>query len=1086
MPAILIVAEVALTPAMATEQQRLALGQYAARIREARRANPAASEPGLAPQFGRLLEELLPLLPAAPALTVLHEYVNAGVGRPDIALARPGQPPRAFVELKATDKSTNGASWSANSHDGRQFRRFGELAHWGVCNFHDLRLYERDQAVGHAALLPSAALDPAQTDAAANRAVDGHDPDAALRLLERLAQTQPPTAADAPQLALLLAHAARLVRGIVRDRLAELTLAGGPEAPLQQVRREFRDVLYAHPEAGGYSGKDFDELFSGAFAQTLAFGLLLVREATQAPVDHRAHEHMPPEHPLMRTALQVLSLEPVAREIGAGFDVMLDTVNGFDPAILAVENGRDPILYFYEDFLRIFDERARDKHGVWYTPVPVVRFMVGALDRVLRERLGAAAGLGDEQVHILDPAVGTGTFLLAIADRLRRGVEESDGPGQVPVALNGLARRMYGFELLVGPYAVAHYRLHHALSRPPADGQPPIALPRLGVYLTDTLAEPGSAAPAGALGFVSAGISDERREADRVKTAQPILAIIGNPPYRRLERGENETLVGRWMDQLWDDLKAPVRDAGWGNQLNTFPELSVAFWRWSLWKLFEAENAPGRGVVVFISNRKFLTGKPYAGVRQRLRERFDRLEIIDLRGDSRVGERAGVHADQNVFDIQVGVAITIAIADGSRAAGEPATVTYSDAWAQDCFARERKFDWLLSGENTGTLADGLAVDRSWLDNLRLQSFEGTEALDVSACFGFRVGGFQTKRDDFAIAFSREALAKRVSEFIDATDEKAQARFHSTRDRSWADAKMVPYSAANLRDISYRPLDRRVLYNERQYGDFLRPELQAVWGAANNALYAMPFGTAGGPAVWCHGLLPDYHAFRGSYGGYAFPLYDHRAGHGPHNLSPDLLEALGAVYGEPVTPEATFDVILCLLSASTYTLRFAEDLEDAFPHVPFPRDREVFDRAAALGAEIRAVEIFARPPEERFMRGFARAVTAPAQALASEPTWDAGRLTLCADGSGVLENVPEAVWTFSVSGYRLLYRWLAARAGQPVTPALIPEVRDLVGRIAELLDRFAAADTLLEQTLADPVSRARLELRPEEPEPDADE
>jgi hypothetical protein len=127
-------------------------------------------------------------------------------------------------------------------------------------------------------------------------------------------------------------------------------------------------------------------------------------------------------------------------------------------------------------------------------------------------------------------------------------------------------------------------------------------LPRLGVYLADTLAEPGAAAPAGPLGFVAEGIADERQEANRIKTEQPILAITGNPPYRRLEEGEDRTLVGDWLNRIWDDLKEPVRDAGHGGQLNTFPELSVAFWRWAIWKLFEAENAPGRGVVALITN----------------------------------------------------------------------------------------------------------------------------------------------------------------------------------------------------------------------------------------------------------------------------------------------------------------------------------------------------------------------------------------------------------------------------------------------------------------------------------------------------
>src|SRR5690606_20601675 len=138
----------------------------------------------------------------------------------------------------------------------------------------------------------------------------------------------------------------------------------------------------------------------------------------------------------------------------------------------------------------------------------------------------------------------------------------------------------------------------------------------------------------------------ERRLANEIKSRTPILAILGNPPYRRLARGENETLVGRWMDDLWRDLKQPVSEAGWGNQLNTFPELSVAFWRWAIWKLFEAENAPRRGVVAFITNRKFLTGKPYAGLRKMMRERFDRIDVIDLRGDGRTGARADIVDDQ--------------------------------------------------------------------------------------------------------------------------------------------------------------------------------------------------------------------------------------------------------------------------------------------------------------------------------------------------------------------------------------------------------------------------------------------------------
>lgn len=1055
---------------MATPQQRDVLKAYARRVREGRRANPAVSEPGLAPQFQRLVEELLPLLPAAPQLTVSPEFNQGGVGRPDIALKRPGERPRAFLELKAVEKSTDGDSWPPG-HDRRQFQRFSELAHWAISNFHEVRLYSRKEDQGNAILVPKKALEADRSDAAADKLIDAHDPDAALRSIERLAQAARPDADNAEELAQSLAHSARLVKSIIRDRLAELTEAGAENTPLQQVRKDFRDVLYSHPEAAGYASADFDDLFAGAFAQTLAFGLLLVREATKADVDAHAYQEMPPEHPLMRTALRVLSQPEVAADVGVGFEAMLDTVNGFDPTILAVEeNGRDPILHFYEEFLATFDPAARERYGVYYTPIEVVRFMVGALDRVLKERLGTD-GLADEGVNILDPATGTGTFLIGVAERVRSEAAKG-GSKFAKLALDSLAKRMFGFELLVGPYAVAHYRLHHALSEGEAAEDGKNATPRLGVYLTDTLAKPGTAAPLAALGFLSEGIKDERNEADRIKETQPILAILGNPPYRRLERGENESLVGRWMDELWDDLKAPVRDAGWGNQLNTFPELSVAFWRWALWKLFDAPDAPKRGVVAFITNRKFLTGKPYAGLRKMLRERFDRIEVIDLRGDARAGERAGVRGDQNVFNIQVGVAITLAIADGSKAEGAPAAVFYTDAWEQDHVTRREKLAWIEGGAGEGGVPGAEAVDRDWLDDMRPRPFLNGELLSVYDCFAFASSGLESKRDELVYGFSSDGLSHQIEAFLKLDADKAEGLFNSTNMNSAATAQAAGFEAKHSRRAAYRPLDQRWHYSSAKWNDRPRPRLAQAWGHANVALFSLPSGTGRGPAVWAFGDYPDRHAFRGSYGGYAFPLYDRRPGHSPYNLKPELVTELSAAYARAVTPEQVFDAMLCLLSAASYTIRFAEDLEDAFPHVPFPADPEVFEEAAALGAEIRAVETFARKPGSKFIDGFAVLESDATGPLAAQD-WDGGSLALCADGSGRLDHVPEAVWRFSVSGYRLLYRWLDARKGQPVDAALVTDVRDLVGRIAELIDLFGRADSVLARTLDSALSRAAL-------------
>jgi len=876
------------------------LQTYAHRIRELRRANADVPETALAPAFQQLLEGLLALLPAAPRLIVVPEYRNPGVGRPDIALVRQGAPARAFVELKAPTKPADPTRW--RDQDRRQFERFKELPCWGTCNFVEFHLFHRDDELGSAVVVPERTLRADQDDARANRSISEHDAADLLRLVEMLSAGagQEPNARDAEHLAALMAHSARLVRGIVRDQLAEFHESGNLRHALLQVRQEFRDVLYAHPEAAGYNAADFDALFSAAFAQTLAFGLLLVREGTGQPVDADAWQHMPEEHPLMRTALRVLSLDEVVHDVGIGFEVMRDTVNSFAPEILATpRNGRDPILFFYEDFLQTFDPEARERYGVYYTPIEVVQYMVGALDRAVRGNL-ATQGLRDPSVTILDPATGTGTFLLGVAERVRAQAEAEAGEGMAALALQDLAGRMFGFELLVGPYAVAHYRLHHALRRPRREGDErgePLELPRLGVYLADTLAEPGAAAPIGPLGFVSEGIADERREANRIKAEQPILAIIGNPPYRRLEEGENRTLVGDWMDGVWNDLKEPVRNAGQGGQLNTFPELSVAFWRWAIWKLFEAENAPGRGVVAFITNRKFLTGWPYAGLRKMMRERFDRIEIIDLRGDVRRGERAGVAADQGVFNIMVGTAITLAIADGSKADGEAADVYYLDSWTEGIFARRTKLDWLMNGAAAGTQPNAVGVKRNLMDDMRPEPFQNGAWLNLRDAFIFSKSGMKSGNDDVFVSPVRSRLRSQVAPLL------------TTR----ADPQ---YDTALETFYSYRPLDRRWFFNDLSLLNRPGPMMQRVWGSENVGLYALPSGTGAGPAVWCHGLLPDYHAFRGSYGGYASPLHDRRQGIDRPNLSPELVESLSAVLGRrravPLRTLQKFDGPLHLL------------------------------------------------------------------------------------------------------------------------------------------------------------------------------
>ena len=244
---------------------------------------------------------------------------------------------------------------------------------------------------------------------------------------------------------------------------------------------------------------------------------------------------------------------------------------------------------------------------------------------------------------------------------------------------------------------------------------------------------------------------------------------------------------------------------------------------------------------------------------------------------------------------------------------------------------------------------------------------------------------------------------------------------------------------------------------------------------------MPAGTGAGPAIWTHGVTPDRHAFRGSYGGYAFPLWDRRRGPAADNLNPALLAGLGAVYGGAVTPEAAFNAIIALLSASSYTMRFAWDLEEVFPHIPFPADAGLFEQAAQIGAEIAALQSFARAPGAGFRsaklvgQATGRALKIPSlgSAFLAEND-DFGRIPLLEDQSLRLANVPKRVWDFAVSGYRVLYRWLKAREGEALAD-IQRDACDIAWRIEELLHWADAADAVLEAALQRPLTKTVLGL-----------
>ena len=357
---------------------------------------------------------------------------------------------------------------------------------------------------------------------------------------------------------------------------------------------------------------------------------------------------------------------------------------------------RDPWIYFYEDFLGSYDPKLRKDAGVYYTPVEVVRCQVRLIDELLKERLGRPLGFADEGVHTLDPAVGTGTYLLGVIDQAFMTAAQQMGPAGPRSVAADLLSRLYGFERMVGPYAVAELRITQAVER--YGGRVPEG--GLNVLLTDTLESPHAEAPP--LFAYFRELARQHRRALEVKRRVPILVCLGNPPYDRHDRAddlESRAAAGgwvRWGEALQNpdtailrDFIDPVRDAGAGVHAKNLYNLYVYFWRWAIWKVFEHPAEPAGvpasagmsfgpqspGIVSFISASSFLGtsggGDAFLGLRRMLREQADEVWVLDLGGEGR-----GTRKEDNVFAIQTPVCITVAFRKAAADPTTPARVHY--------------------------------------------------------------------------------------------------------------------------------------------------------------------------------------------------------------------------------------------------------------------------------------------------------------------------------------------------------------------------------------------------------------------------
>jgi hypothetical protein len=1029
---------------------RDALEAYSESVRHTRRDPAHHPEASLYSHLNQLLRKSAQAL--GQEVQVVEQYTQREIGAPDFAV-RTRSGALSFVEAKSPDTDLS----RLRGRDQEQFERYMRLGNIVYTNYWQIDLYQRGQLAARAALVPAEALDP-QT-----RAVDSilaaHDIADAVRLLEQFLAFEIPHIGTVEHLAQELARAAWLVR----EAVAEAMRAGAEDSPLRQIFREFRDVLFY----------ELDEAeFADAYAQTLAYGLLLARQATgtELTTDSIVSHIDGRYHQLLSATLRLLSQPQVVEMVGWTIENLLGVVNHVSRLVLLAPAGdRDPLLYFYEDFLAIYDPELRKQRGVYYTPRQVVNLQTRVISHLLTQRFGRRYGFADQSVHTLDPAAGTGTYLVSALNEGSRRIEEAMGAGSVPDAVSDMAMRLHGFEILVGPYTVAHFRVSAAIEE--RGGQPGEGLP---ILLCDTLLPPHEEPEVPTqFGFMSAALTEERRAADDVKRDVPIMVILGNPPYRR---GRAEP--GWLWDTLLPAFRDPVPDE-YRIDLKNLADLYVWFYRWALWKLFESESAPRQGVLSFISNSRWILGGAFGGMRQVMRRLFDRVYIIDLHGDTRAPLPAGVVEDENIFEpVQVGVAISVCIADGSAGGDEAEVLYYGGTWG----SRDAKYQWLDRVRADLSDVSFEAVEGSATDPFfpgLSDAFSSWPSLKDDV-FLFSWSGVQTKRDHLVVAPTRAKLRTQIDSFANAPTHAKPDLFHDTGARTWTLVGDHRFDAQFAIPYGYRPLDTQWLYNQERFLDRRRPALQAVWGLDNIAFTTLPSGQGAGPAVFLQNHLPDICSFRGSYTSRVFPLWDNRqvreeqesfvAERDP-NITGTVIEHLAQTWGQLPTAQDLFSYCYAVLSAPSYALQFATDLARSYPRVPLPRTAELYSEGVRLGKLLVDLHTFRRRyPAD----GSLHIQGSPASIQFANYDQDRGKVDISRDAW--VGPVTVEAWAYSVSGYQVLRQWLLRRRDAPFDLSLREQLLDVIWAVERTVELSPDLDHLLERVLqGGTMSRAELGL-----------
>ncbi len=1007
------------------------------------------------------LEDLLEAV--GDGVQAVNEPSHIACGAPDFFVLR-GQTPLGYVEAKDIDASLDVAERTP------QLKRYREsLNNLILTDYLEFRWYVEGEERSRAR------LGSVTRDGKVRAGKEGIE--SVSQLLESFFDQEVPMLGTPKELAQRMANLARMIRELIQEAYKREDKEGRFHGQLAA----FRETLIPDLNV---------EQFADMYAQTITYGLFAARVRDPSRREftrQQAAWNLPKTNPFLRRLFNEIAGPDLSKEISWAVDDLAHLLARADMSEILKDFGKatkqeDPVVHFYETFLAHYDPGMRQRRGVYYTPEPVVSYIVRSIDHLLKTRFDRPMGLADENVMILDPACGTGTFLYFVIQEIHDTVVRERGAG----AWNSYVRekllgRIFGFELLMAPYAIAHMKLALQLQELGYDfdgGE------RLGIYLTNTLEPALRKEDERQLAFAGF-IEDEAEAAESVKRDEPIMVVLGNPPY-----SVSSANKGPHIERLMERYKEVVRTE---RQIAPLSDDYIKFIRFA----HDRIERTGYGIVGMITNHSYLSGLIHRGMREELMATFGDIYAMDLHGSTKLHTRpSGEGPDENVFDIQQGVAIGLFVRTSPM--GSENRVLHADLWG----ARASKESYLAANDAATTEWVALSPSPPYHffvpKDFRLsEEYMAAPSLKDIARVG--VSGVQTKRDRLVVGYDEEVLRQRMCLLrgTEWSDAELSERFGLKDIGEWT----VEGARLRLREDAlwrerfvaylYRPFDTRYLFYSddlvarRRYSvmrHMLEENLALISVrqlAGTEFRHAFVTRSVGdGNAISPHSR--EYNSY--------FPMYLYSdtgspepslMGTGPWKREANLsLGFVGAVAASLVLdfipdgkgdlentfgPEDVFHYMYAVFHSPTYRERYAEFLKIDFPRVPLTSDLGLFRALAGKGEELMALHLMESPALDHTITRFPITGSNEVEKVRYvEETAEGGLAPgrVYVNKTQYFEGVERQVWEFHIGGYQVLHKWLKDRKGRALSYDDVTHYGRIVVALKETIRLMEEIDDLI--------------------------